>query len=117
MNNSSVREIELSMMEKTCNEYQRKIEEYHKFSEQMRRELEMQRGRGGSGMKKEKFRDSPRKSPDKEGEDREIAKLRQMNMKIFKENDHLNSIVKNLNSKVYQFYRVIRGLNDVIISH
>lgn len=29
-------EFELSMMEKTCDEYKRKIDEYHKYSEEMR---------------------------------------------------------------------------------
>ena len=32
----SVKEFELSMMEKTCAEYKRKIEEYRRYSEEMR---------------------------------------------------------------------------------
>ena len=82
----------------------------------MRVELEVHKSKTKSGIKDEKQRDIPRKSPGKEGgEERQFLKLKQVNSKLFKENDRLSGVVKDLNGKVFQFYKVIKGLNEVIV--
>ena len=39
-----------------------------------------------------------------------------MNMKLFKDNEKMNSMIKDQNNKIYQFYKVNKGLNEVIVS-
>lgn len=70
-------------------------------------------------VNEERSRPSPRKSvsPLKEGfvDEREFNKVRLLNSKLFKDNEKMSLKGKELSSKIYQFYKINKGLNEVII--
>lgn len=57
--------------------------------------------------------DSPTKSS--RGEDKEVGRLKSANLKLLKDNERLSLIVKDMDAKLYQFYKVNKGLNDEIM--
>ena len=56
-------------------------------------------------------------SPIKQGkaDDKEYNRLKNINFKLIKENEKLNTIVKDLDFKIYQLYKVNEGLNETIL--
>jgi hypothetical protein len=58
--------------------------------------------------------DSPTKSS-RGGEDKEVGRLKSANVKLLKDNERLSLIIKDMDAKLYQFYKVNKGLNDEII--
>ena len=56
-------------------------------------------------------------SPIKQGkaDDKEYNRLKSINFKLIKENEKLNTIVKDLDFKIYQLYKVNEGLNETIL--
>lgn len=48
-------------------------------------------------------------------EDKEYNRLKNINVKLIKENEKLNMIVKDLDFKIYQLYKVNESLNEIIL--
>ena len=40
-----------------------------------------------------------------------------MNLRLFKDNEKMNSMIKDQNNKIYQFYKVNKSLNEVIVGN
>ena len=58
-------------------------------------------------------------SPIREGpiDEKEFQKLKHLNSKLFKDNEKMNAILKDQNVKIYQFYKVNKGLNETIVGN